>query len=947
MKRVHIIFTLLIISLLSFSSEIIFASNSSRVIPDDPAVRRGVLKNGLTYYVRENRLPKGQADFYILSDVGAIQEEDDQQGLAHFLEHMAFNGTKNMPGKEIINYLESIGVKFGANLNAATSWDYTIYMMKDLPTKRQNSIDSALLILRDWAGFIEPHKEEIDKERGVIKEELRTRDGANWRSTLSLIAALGKGTKYEHRNLIGTLEGLDSFEAKSLERFYHDWYTPDHQAIIVVGDIDAEVVESQIKKLFKALPPASRKAPKKEIISVERNETPLIDIYSDKEMMGSMVQYYIRREAMDRESSSQMQFAEKNVEEALITMMQNNRFREVVMSPDAPIMGGGMNLGRIGVIPTLEATTYGAQSEDGAIEEALQEVVTQMERTRRYGFNSEELEHVRRDLMSSIRSSYLNRNDRTNNSFIDLYVSNYRFGEPIPSAEQEWQIDSTLIATASIEAINRRVKSLFSDDNNVIAITSPEKEGLEIPTKETILKIVADVKSNDIAPYEQSHINNELLTNAEELPGSQVIAESKKSDLGATEWLLENGIKIVVRPSTLKNDEVILSGRSDGGLSLLSDSEYVSGDLLPAVLSSSGVGDYSAIELSKVLSGKNARLWFYTLDQHHGVGGECSPADIETLLQLLYLNFTSPRLNESDFEIYRRRLRSYYDNMDSNPDYQAQKRYGEVVYDGAVRNMPLTAEQIDSLDFESFSKVYNDLFSDGDNFRFTIAGNVDLEALKPLIERYIGSIQTDVSNPKLESQDLGIRAVKGVVEDNFEVKMEQPKVGVEMLYWGEEIEYSSTNIITASYLKAALDDLLLESVREELGGTYGVGTAITITNDPYQHYHLSLSYDTNEEQIRELQQTIYAQLEILATDGVSQSRMDKTREFLLKSFGNMKEQNRGWMKFIDAHYNDDFNYINDYEKIAQSITSDDVKSMAHKILNSGNRVEVIMHPQRQ
>ncbi len=946
MKRIYSILSLLLLSFVAFGSELGLVSTPQAIIPDDPAVRRGVLKSGLSYYVRHNARPKGQADFYILSDVGAIQEDDDQQGLAHFLEHMAFNGTKNMPDKEIINYLESIGVKFGANLNAATSWDYTIYMMKDLPTQRPNTIDSALLILHDWAGFIEPKNEEIDKERGVIKEELRTRDGASWRSMLSLIAALGRGTKYEHRNLIGSLEGLDSFEAESLVRFYHDWYTPDHQAIIIVGDVDVDYVESQIKSRFKDLPAAARSAPKKEVIEVASNAEPLVNIYSDKEMQYSMVQYFIRRKALANKEASRVDAARKNIEEAFVTMMQNSRIDEVVMSPDATIVSGGMSLGRVGVIPTMEATVYAAQSPEGGIREALQEVVTQMERTRRYGFQSGEFERAREDLMSSVRSSYLNRNDRTNNSFINRYVNNYRFGEAIPSAEMEWQIDSTLIASMSLDEVNRRVSRLFSDDNHVVSVVLPDKEGLLIPTEELLLETIETIRNGDVGQYEDSVSSDRLLSDTDRLFGADVVEESTNSDFGTTEWQLANGATIVVRPSTLKADEVILNGYSAGGRSVLDDEQYLSGLMLSSLMSNSGIGEYSAVELTKVLSGKMAGLSTYVSEHSHGVRGRSTPADIETLLQLLYLNFAAPRFSDSDFETFRRRVRSNNENQATDPDYLAERRYAEVVYNGAKRKMPLSIEMIDSLRLADFVKTHQVLFSDVDNFRFTIVGNVDLEVLKPLVELYIGSLKSDLTNEKMSERDLGVRAVKGIVQDNFDVKMEQPKVGVQMLYWGEGIDYSLRNSVIMSYFKAALDDLLLESVREELGGTYGVGVSMSIAKRPFEYYRVSLRYDTNEEQIDHMQDTIIKQLERIATEGVAKERMDKTREYLLKSFGNTKEHNSGWLGYINSLYVNDIDYLADYEKVILEITSDDVRNIAQKILSDENRVEVIMHPKK-
>ncbi len=937
MKRVYLLTLLLVATVVT-----IFDSP----IPRDQDLRHGVLANSLQYYIRHNALPKGQADFYILSDVGAIQEDDDQQGLAHFLEHMAFNGTKNLPEKEIINYLESVGVKFGANLNAATSWDYTVYMMKDLPTARPSVVDSALLILHDWAGFIEPQPSEIDKERGVIKEELRTRDGADWRSTLSLIGALGRGTKYEHRNLIGYLEGLDEFEHDALVRFYHDWYTPNHQAIIIAGDVDVDRVEAQLIKQFKKLPAAKRKAPKKEVIKVADNAEPIVEIYADPEMQYSSVQYYIRREADGRAELYTEDFARKVIEESLIMDMQNSRIVEVAMSPDAPILSGGMSLGRVGVIPTLEATSYGVQSPDGGIKEALREVVEQMERTRRYGFEQSELDRAKDGLMSQVRSQYLSRNDRTNNSYINSYISNYRFGTPIPCAEDEWKIDSVMISTASLESVNRRVSGLFRDESHVVMVRSPQKEGLAVPTKESLLSIIQSVQSSDIERYEDREIGDSLIPEGADLSGSKVISESVDSEFGITEWRLANGIQVVVRPSTLKADEVILQGYSYGGASQLDDSEYLAGLLLSSVMRQSGVGEFSAVELERFMAGKMANLSTWVSDNSHGVRGGSTPADLETLMQLLYVNLTYPRFSQEDFEVLRRRFRSNNENQESDPDYLSSKRFSEVVYNNNLRKRVVSIEMIDGLELGSVVSAREKLFSDCDNLRFTIVGNVDLELLKPLVERYIGSLSVEPSNSKMSYRDLNIRPAKGLIRDDFKVRMEQPKVGVQVLYSGADIEFSLRNIVTASYLKAALDDLLLESVREQLGGTYGVGVGASLSKTPYPHFSLIFRYDTNEEQIELLQKTIFEQLELLAKDGASAERMAKSREYMIKSFGNSKEHNSPWIGYIDSKYNLGLNYIADYEATINSITSEDVKVMSRKILDSQNRIEVIMHPEK-
>ena len=405
--------------------------NPMSPIPVDDQVRTGKLENGMTYYIRHNEKPKGQADFYILHDVGAIQEDDTQQGLAHFLEHMAFNGTKNLPGKMLTEYLETVGVKFGANLNAGTSWDQTVYNICDVPTSREGIIDSALLILHDWSHFIALEPDEIDSERGVIMEELRTRDGASWRSTMKMLQAVGKGSKYEHRNLIGYLDGLKNFKHQELVDFYHRWYRPDYQAVIVVGDVDVDAVESKIKTLMSDIPAPAADAPQKEAYTVPDNEEPIVSIYTDPEMQGTRVQLFIKRPATPKQYNNLLYGELINILQSYVMTMENARLQEIAMQPDAPFLGAGM-----GVIPTLEMTSYAAMTKDGELNRGFEALYTEMEKVRRHGYTQGEFERAQENLMRQIERQYANRNDRRNNEYVQLYLNNYQKNSPIPDADR-------------------------------------------------------------------------------------------------------------------------------------------------------------------------------------------------------------------------------------------------------------------------------------------------------------------------------------------------------------------------------------------------------------------------------------------------------------------------------------------------------------------------------
>ena len=627
------------------------AAQMNQPIPADPELRTGKLENGMTYYVRHNEKPKGQADFYIIHNVGAIQEDDSQQGLAHFLEHMAFNGTKNLPGKQMIEYLETIGVKFGANLNAGTSWDQTVYNISDVPTSREGIIDSALLILHDWSHFITLAPEEIDSERGVIMEELRTRDGASWRSSMKLLQALGKGTRYEHRNLIGYLDGLKSFEHQALADFYHKWYRPDYQAVIVVGDIDAEAVEAKIKKLMSDIPAPAADAAQKEKIVVPDNEEPIVSIYTDPEMQGTKVQLFIKRPAFPSALANTVSWEAANVIESYITVMENARLQEIAMQPDAPFLGAGMGSGDvIGVIPTLNATVFIAMTQEGKLNRGFETLYTEMERMRRYGFTQGEFERAQENLMRQVERTYANRNDRQNSSFVQTYLNNFQKNTPIPDAETEWQLDSMLVKMINVEMVNAFAQQTVTPTNQVIIVTAPEKEGLAAPTAEELLAIREKVAAADVKPYEDNVVKEPLIPEGTQLKGSKVKKTVEDPRLGTTEWTLANGVKVVVKKTDFKADEVLMSAVAKGGLSRLSDEEFYMGEMMPAINSMSGVGKFSATELKKQLSGKTAGVQPAVGNYSSTMNGSASPKDVETMLQLLYLHFSQPRFDRNDYD---------------------------------------------------------------------------------------------------------------------------------------------------------------------------------------------------------------------------------------------------------------------------------------------------------
>lgn len=931
--------TMLLVALTATAS--VMAQGPMTPIPADPELRTGKLDNGMTYYIRHNEKPKNQADFYILHDVGAIQEEDSQQGLAHFLEHMAFNGTKNLPGKQMIEYLETVGVKFGYNLNAGTSWDYTCYNISDVPTQRQGIIDSALLILHDWSHFIALRPEEIDSERGVIMEELRTRDGASWRSTMSMLKALGKGTSYEHRNLIGYLDGLKNFHHDELEKFYTSWYRPDYQAVIVVGDIDVDAIEQQIKTLMADIPAPAADAPQKAEIIVPDNEEPIVSIFTDPEMQGSRVQLFIKRSALPEQLNNTVQAEMLDVINSYMAVMENARLEELRMQPDAPFLGAGMGSGDvIGVIPTLEATIFTAATQDGQLARGFEALYTEMEKMRRYGFTQGEFERAQETLMRSAERNYANRNDRTNEDYVELYLANYRKNSPVPDAKTEWQLDSMLIRNLTVDAVNAVAQQFITPTNQVIFVSAPEKEGIVNPTAEELLAIRDKVMSSEVEAYEDNVVKEPLIPEGTELKGSPVKETTTDEVLGTTEWTLANGTRIVVKPTTFKADEVRMSATAKGGLSLLTDEEYYMGEMMPSINAMSGIGRFSATELRKQLSGKSATVQNSTSEYASAINGSCSPKDLETMLQLLYLDFTSPRFDQNDYNTLINTLNAQLANVETNPDYLAQKRFLEVCYGNNPRRQMISSELVSKFDFAKLPAIYDKLYPNANSFTFIFVGNVDLETLKPLVEKYIGSIP---ASKKTDFVDDKASVVKGDVTEDFRVAMQQPKVNVHYLFSGE-MPYTFKDKLALTFLTQALNSRYLVSIREEKGGTYGVQVYGTTDYIPAERYEMHINFDTNEEMADELREIVMKELQQIADNGPLTEDIEKTREFLLKNWQNTLEQNGSWMGYLQSKYSSGLDYAREYKSAVEALTNADVQAMARKVLDDGNLVKVIMRP---
>ncbi len=919
--------------------------DASQPLPVDKEIRQGVLPNGLTYFVRHNEKPKGMANFYIVHDVGAIQEDDNQQGLAHFLEHMAFNGTKTYPGKSMIEYLEKIGVKFGANLNAFTSWDLTQYYMEDVPVARESVIDSTLMVLHDWSHFINLDPKEIDSERGVIKEELRTRDNAQWRSTIEMLKALGKGTLYAERNLIGYLEGLESFTYDDIRAFYDKWYRPDYQAVVVVGDIDVDKVEQKIKSMMADIPAPAADAAKKDVIVVPDNDEPIVSIFTDPEMQRSQLQIYYKSQAMPKQMNNTLAYEVKQILTSYISAMFNERLSDIARKPDAPFISAGFSPATsVGICPTLETTVGQVMTQDGKLMTGYKALLTEMERVRRYGFTEGEYERAKNNMLSALESQYNSRDDREHATFAERCIDHFREGTPLYDAETEYQLDKQLADAITLDAINQTVKQMYDPlKNAVIIVNSPVKEGVTVPTEAELVETLKATVAAEIEAFKDNVVKVPLIEDEAALKGSPVKKEAFNEAMGTTEWTLKNGIKVVVKQTPYEADAIYLEAVSEGGAAIFGDEDYYSAQMLGGVMSMSGISQFSASDLRKQLSGKQAQAGASAGSYLHAVEGSAALKDVETMFQLMYLNFTAPRFSEDDFQTLMNRYNAMLANQMTNPDFIFSQQLQKTLYGDNYRRQQLTPELLQSIKLERMADIHSRLFGNAKDFRFTIYGNMSPEELKPLVEKYVGSLPVakKVTN---KFTDDKVREVKGV-ENDFTAKMEQPKVSVFVGFSGD-YKYDIKNAVALTYLSQALSNRYLKSIREEKGGTYGVSVRGSHYTRPAQSFLMQISFDTNEQMADELTAIVIAEIEKIAAEGPLKEDMDKTREFLLKDYKKNVELNGWWSRTLTAYYDFGVDNVNDYEAAVNGVTADDVKALAKRMLDEKSMVKVIMRPEK-
>ena len=929
--------TLTLIAMLALS--ITMLAQQAMPVPFDPNVRRGKLENGLTYYIRHNEKPAQRANFYIAQKVGSILEEDDQQGLAHFLEHMAFNGTKNFPGKALLNYMEHNGVKFGETVNAWTSIEQTVYMLTNVPTTNMNLVDSCILILHDWSSFISLEGEEIDKERGVILEEMRQGQGAQMRIYEKMLPEIYPNSPYGHRLPIGTKEVVSGFDHEALRAYYHKWYRPDLQGIIIVGDIDVNEVENHLKTIFEDIPAPVNPAERIRF-QVADNAEPIVSICTDPEETTYDVSVFYKHDIVPFEERGDVQYWIKGYIDQLVATMYNNRLEELTQKANPPFIYGGGYYSTFFISDTKDAWMSAAVAKDkDGIDEALNAIVAENKRMQQYGFTASEFERAKADLMKRIENQYDERDKQETGRIFRPILNHFLTNEPLMGIENEYMLLSQILPALPVEAINQYAAELIREDNIVITLTAPEKEGEVLPTKAELLAMFNKAKEVEVEPYVETVSNEPLIAT---LPVKGAI-ESKKHDdtFDATVLTLKNGVTVIYKPTTFKDDEVLMNAYSFGGYSVMDQSDPYTLQEINSLATLGGVGNFSAIDLPKVLAGKKASVHPQIGSLTEGMSGNCSARDLETMLQLTYLYFTSPRSDEEAFQSYITRTKAMVANAESDPNTAFRDNLMFAMYDNHPLVKRMKAEDYDKVDYAKALKLYADRFKDANNFVFTFVGNIDPETFEPLVEQYIGSLKTKKND---ETWTANVPAITDKdVNSHYTKAMENPMVTCYMVYNGE-MEYTMENQMKMQVLSDVMDIVYTEKIREDEGGTYGVGVNGNLTLRPKETFMFLIAFQTNKEMYEKLMGIAVAELQNVANQGPRAEDLKKVKEFLIKKHSEDLESNRYWMNCIQTQYRDGYNPMANYEQIVNGITADDVANMAKAVLK-GYKKEVVQIPE--
>lgn len=919
------------------------ASLFAQTVEQDASIRQGKLKNGLTYYIRHNAKEAGLADFYIAQRVGSILEEPRQRGLAHFLEHMAFNGTKHFPGKGkqlgIVPWCETIGVKFGTNLNAYTSVDQTVYHIGSAPIKREGIIDSCLLVLNDWSQFINLEPKEIDKERGVIHEEWRNRRTgmAMQRMMENVMPKIYKGSKYEDCLPIGNMDIVDNFPYQDLRDYYQKWYRPDLQAIVVVGDFDVDMMERKIQKLFGKI--KAHKNPAERIYyPVNDNDKMIVAIEKDKEQPIILGHLYMKSETTPDSEKNSVKYQREDYINGLITYMLNGRLLEKKQVANPPFMSATVKNGAFFVSRTKDAFSLSISCKQDNVLGGVSVAVGEVERARQHGFTQSELERAKKLYLNAAERQLKMEKDYKNSHYVSQCVNNFLEGEPILTPSYNLQLVKLFDGEVRLDEVNSQVGEIITDKNQVFIMYGPDKDGFVVPSESEIESTVLAAQQKRYDAYQEEQVPATLMA-ALPAPG-KIVSEKPYGKFGVTEIVLSNGMKVYVKSTDYQADQITMSMRGEGGTSVYGDEDIPNFAFLSGSITEAGVGDFTATRLRKALAGKSLKLAPSITSEGQRITGTSSVKDLETMLQLAHLYFTAPRKDSMAFEGMMNRNLSLLKNRNASSKVVYNDSLSATLYDHNVRMAPVTVEIAKKADYNRIFEIYRERFSDASNFKTVFIGKVDMAQLRPLLCLYLATLPSTHKAEKSNKANVPQIVKKNEVV-KFVHKQETPLANVSVFYTAN-VPFSPKNDLVLDMLTRVLQIAYTDSVREEKGGTYGVGVSFNLEKEDNPNALLRISYKSDPKRYEELNPVIYKQLLNIADHGPVASSMDKVKKYLKKQYGQMAITNDYWSYVIWHQLDDDADFDKDYCKMVDNLTASDVQKMAKELLKQNHRVEVTM-----
>jgi len=915
------------------------------VLPNDPETRVGKLDNGLTYYIRHNDHPAERAEFYLTTNVGAIQEEPDQDGLAHFLEHMCFNGTKNFPDKGILNYLESIGASFGGNVNASTGVEMTVYLLNNIPLVRPTVIDTCILIMHDYSHFVSNDSEEIDKERGVILEEKRSRNSAAWRLHEKSLPYLYGDTKYAGCTIIGSEENLKTFKPESLKAFYETWYRPDMQALIVVGDVDVDYVEQRIKTTFADIP-AAENPKQKDIITIPTNEEPIVGVLTDPECSGYSFSVYWKRDAFPEEYNNTSAALSTSLVENIASIILNERLSDLSSSSDAPFLNAAFSASG-NICETTDAAYMSVVCKEGSALQGLTAALTEVEKARRYGFSDGEIERAKAEILSSYESAAKKADTRKNSEFVMPMIYNFVDNKSFMDPKTEYELVQAILPQIPGELVSQLLSQYITPQNIVALYSSAEREGVSVPSESEITAVIKGVENAEIEQSVGEDIPTSFLDAS--LLKSGKIKKSESGLYGSEVLYLNNGLKVVLYPTDIEKDKVVFDIYEKGGLSLISDEDLYSFEtnIWALYLQNSGIAEFPSTTVSKMLSGKQLSVNPYIGEASNGVSGSSTSKDLETAMQLAHLYFSSPRFDEDEYNQGITMINNILPTLESNPNFIFNKKYSQTVF-GSCRtaDVVLSSEVVSKASRETLERNYKALFNGVNGATLFVAGDFDSEEVKPLICKYFGSLPKGSKKPGNWNEEKVSKVSEGHIEEDFAVKMQTPMTTVARLY-NTYAPYDIQTEVNYDALSYVLDMVYVATLREDEGGTYGASTSTDVSTAPRPAHSLSVSFQTNNESTDKLRELATKGLREIAENGPTAEQFDKTYKNIQKTIPERQLRISYWLNALKFNSLNGIDRVTAYKAAADALSPEGIKSAAAELLSSGNFIEVVMRPSEE